>query len=177
MKRLILALVLAAAAVGFLVPRPATAAVPVSPTVYREGGHPLRLTWTARVREGENGSFSLYRRQSGRQVHVATLPAHVGRQTYRIEDGGNLDASADYELRWRSVSGEELIVAALRCERDSACSPWTPLPQRHASFLENQASGDRSIQLAGQPNLGGVAEARPLRGFASATHPPPRRGA
>ena len=63
-------LVLAAAAVGFLVPRPATAAVPVSPTVYREGGHPLRLTWTARVREGENGSFSLYRRQSGRHVHV-----------------------------------------------------------------------------------------------------------
>ena len=95
MKRLILALVLAAAAVGFFAPRPATAAVPISHTVYREGGHPLRLTWTARVRQGENGSFSLYRRQSGRQVHVATLPAecsadpttHDAERVRRVDDG------------------------------------------------------------------------------------------
>lgn len=173
--RPILAFVLVAAAAGFSAPRSSAATVS-SPTVFREGGHPLRLSWTARVREGEVGSFTLYRRQVGRQVRVAEIPAQPGRQTYRIEDRGNLDASADYELRWRSVAGEETVVGELRCERDSACNPSTPMPQRHAPFLESPASDDRAVQLTCHEHLGGATEARPLQGFVSTAHAPPRRG-
>jgi hypothetical protein len=144
--------------------------------VFRQGGHALQVSWTARVSAAESGSFTLYRRQGSRQITVAKVPGRSGQQTYRIEDGGNLDSSADYELRWRSETGEESVVGALRCERDSSCKPLHPQSQRNGSFLEQATGGFSGVLWTRGEPLNGEPENRPFDGFVSSSHPPPRRG-
>jgi hypothetical protein len=150
---------------------PVGASRPFEP-VFRPGGYPLQVAWSARVPEGHRGAFVLYREQGALRVTVATLPVHIGERTYRIVDSGNVDASASYEIVLRDADGTEVTLGRLVCHRNSACKAPPP-PRAPTQVLEDTV---RIVSMltedsTGSPVTAGESRLRP--GFRSTAHPPP----
>jgi hypothetical protein len=151
---------------------PARASRPFD-SVFRPGGYPLQVAWSARAPEGQRGAFVVYREQGARRVTVATLTVHAGDRRYRVVDSGNLDASASYEIALRSADGSEVTLGRLVCHRSAACKSSPPPSRAPAQVLEDTVRIVSSLpsDSTGMQVAGGSSSPRP--GFRSTAHPPP----